>query len=46
MIWARAVFERSQAAQYRSSGIWPDRIITDDLDSHAKQWPDQQDHYG
>lgn len=41
MIWARAVFERSQAAQYRSSGIWPDRIITDDLDSHAKQWPDQ-----
>lgn len=41
MIWARAVIEQSQAALYRSSGVWPDRIITDDLDSHARQWPDQ-----
>jgi acyl-coenzyme A synthetase/AMP-(fatty) acid ligase len=33
---AGAVTEVSLASQYRSSGIWPDRLITDDLDAYAK----------
>ncbi len=41
MIWARAVIDRSLADQYRSRGIWPDRLIIDDLDAHFKQWPNQ-----
>ena len=33
---AGALTEVSLASQYRSSGIWPDRLITDDLDEYAK----------
>ncbi len=37
---AVAVTELSRTAYYRSSGIWPDRLITDDLDEYAKARPD------
>ncbi len=36
---AGAVTESSHTAHYRSSGIWPDRLITDDLDEYAKARP-------
>ncbi len=40
MILDQAITAWPNAARYRSAGVWPDRLIIDDLDAHTTDRPD------